>query len=192
MTTTAMPIKLSRCLVGAAIAICLNTAIATADVTPAPYSGHESRAIKALSDREAADLLAGHGMGYALAAELNSYPGPLHVLELADRLGLTAEQRPRVDGIFLAMQAQAKTIGAEIVAAERELDAAFAAATIDPASLAAQTDALGRLYARVRATHLVAHLEIKELLTAQQIAAYDQLRGYSNATPTTSHNHGHN
>ena len=28
-------------------------------------------------------------MGLALAAELNGYPGPLHVLEMADRLQLT-------------------------------------------------------------------------------------------------------
>ena len=32
-------------------------------------------------------------MGLALAAELNGYPGPSHVLELADKLELSAEQR---------------------------------------------------------------------------------------------------
>ena len=30
-------------------------------------------------------------MGLALAAELNGYPGPLHVIELADSLRLTPE-----------------------------------------------------------------------------------------------------
>ena len=35
-----------------------------------------------------ADLRAGRGMGLALAAELNGYPGPAHVLELADKLDL--------------------------------------------------------------------------------------------------------
>jgi hypothetical protein len=35
-----------------------------------PYAGHETRPIKALSDREIADLKAGRGMGLALAAEL--------------------------------------------------------------------------------------------------------------------------
>lgn len=196
MTASTIFSKLRWRIGGAAIAILLSAEIVTADTTPAPYTGQESRAIKALSDRETADLLAGHGMGYALAAELNNYPGPLHVLELADRLGLTPEQRIRGDVVFRAMQSQAKAIGAEIVAGEQKLDSAFAAATIDPPSLAAQTAALGQLYARARATHLAAHLEMKTLLTPQQIAAYDQLRGYSATSiappPTTPHNHGHN
>ena len=46
----------------------------------------QTRSIKALSDQQIADLGAGRGMGLALAAELNGYPGPSHVLELADKL----------------------------------------------------------------------------------------------------------
>jgi hypothetical protein len=57
-----------------------------------PYAGLEKRAIKALSDAQIADLRAGRGMDLALPAELNGYPGPVHVLELGDRLGLDAEQ----------------------------------------------------------------------------------------------------
>jgi hypothetical protein len=41
-----------------------------------PYAGLEARAIKALSEQQIADLEAGRGMGMALAAELNGYPGP--------------------------------------------------------------------------------------------------------------------
>jgi hypothetical protein len=41
-----------------------------------PYSGMQTRPIKALSDQQVADLKAGRGMGLALAAELNGYPGP--------------------------------------------------------------------------------------------------------------------
>src|SRR5258708_12736969 len=57
-----------------------------------PYAGMQTRPIKALSEQQVADLQAGRGMGLALAAELNGYPGPSHVLELADKLGLSAEQ----------------------------------------------------------------------------------------------------
>jgi hypothetical protein len=60
--------------------------------TAQPYSGMQSRPIKALSDQQVADLKAGRGMGLALAAELNGYPGPSHLVELSDQLGLTAEQ----------------------------------------------------------------------------------------------------
>ena len=63
-----------------------------------PYSGLETRAIKALSDSQIADLKAGRGMGLALAAELNGYPGPMHVLELADELVLSVEQRTQMQG----------------------------------------------------------------------------------------------
>jgi hypothetical protein len=61
--------------------------------THQPYAGLERRAVKALGDDEIADLRAGRGMGLALAAELNGYPGPRHVLEHADALALTSEQR---------------------------------------------------------------------------------------------------
>jgi hypothetical protein len=44
-----------------------------------------------------ADLKAGRGMGLALPAELNGYLGPIHVLELSDKLGLSAEQKSRIE-----------------------------------------------------------------------------------------------
>src|SRR5438046_1329161 len=59
----------------------------------APYAGMQDRALKALSDQQLADLRAGRGMSLALAGELNGYPGPSHVLELADQLQLNDEQR---------------------------------------------------------------------------------------------------
>src|ERR1700757_2891750 len=57
-----------------------------------PYAGQQKREIKALSEEDVAGYLGGAGMGYAKAAELNGYPGPMHVLELGDRLELTDEQ----------------------------------------------------------------------------------------------------
>ena len=69
-----------------------------------PYAGNQSRPIKALSDDQLADLKAGRGMSLALPAELNGYPGPLHVIELADALGLSQEQRVRMQQLFEAMR----------------------------------------------------------------------------------------
>jgi hypothetical protein len=51
-----------------------------------PYTGMQARSVKALSEQQVADLQAGRGMGLALAAELNGYPGPIHVLELGEPL----------------------------------------------------------------------------------------------------------
>src|SRR5213082_2691255 len=69
----------------------------------APYAGQQSREIKALSPAEIVDLEAGRGMGMAKAAELNHYPGPAHVIELTDRLGLNPEQRAAIEAIFARM-----------------------------------------------------------------------------------------
>jgi hypothetical protein len=61
----------------AAAALILTTITAFAQT---PYAGMQTRPIKALSEQQVADLQAGRGMGLALAAELNGYPGPAHVL----------------------------------------------------------------------------------------------------------------
>lgn len=76
-------------------------------IRPNPYSGQEQREIKALSPEEIQGYLAGKGAGLAKAAELNHYPGPVHVLELADKLQLSAEQKTRTKAIFDAMQKEA-------------------------------------------------------------------------------------
>ena len=63
-----------------------------ASLAASPYAGEQSRSIKSLSQQDVADYMAGKGMGCAKAAELNGYPGPAHVLELADQLALTPSQ----------------------------------------------------------------------------------------------------
>src|SRR5438309_4434803 len=80
-----------------------------------PYTGMQARPIKALSDQQVADLQAGRGMGLALAAELNGYPGPSHLLELANQLGLSDGQQRRIQGLFEAMKAEAIPIGERLI-----------------------------------------------------------------------------
>jgi hypothetical protein len=67
--------------------------VASVAFAHSPYAGMQTRTIKALSEQQIADLKAGRGMGLVLPAELNGYPGPAHVLELSDQLGLSAEQK---------------------------------------------------------------------------------------------------
>src|ERR1700687_1839976 len=87
-----------------------------------PYATHETREIKALSDDEAKQYLSGAGMGYAKAAELNHFPGPMHVLELADSLQLSADQRRAVKALMDEHKAQARAIGVKLVESERGLE----------------------------------------------------------------------
>ncbi len=144
-----------------------------------PYAGDENRSIKALSEQEIADLRAGGGMGFARAAELNHYPGPRHLLDLADELELDAATVVRVRETFDAMQADAMRLGAQIVDTEAALDQAFAARSIDVSLLTELTARSAALEGELRAVHLRAHLAVTALLTAEQIHAYDVLRGYA-------------
>jgi LTXXQ motif family protein len=146
-----------------------------------PYAGMQAREIKALSPEEIADLRAGRGMGLALAAELNRYPGPMHVLELAAPLRLSPEQRRRVGEMVDAMRAETRPLGEAVIAAEGALDRLFATARATPGSVTEASGTAGAALAALRAAHLRYHLEAREALTPEQIARYEELRGY--ATP---------
>src|SRR5437763_13750708 len=87
--------------------------------TASPYAGQEQRTIKALSDQEIRDLLEARGMGLAKAGELSSYPGPLHVLQLANQLGLTDAQRAATETLYASMRDKAQPIGVKILEAEQ-------------------------------------------------------------------------
>src|SRR5262245_35073714 len=75
-----------------------------------PYAGQQTRVVASLSDEDVRGFLDGRGMGLAKAAELNGHPGPMHVLELADELRLTPEQRALVTTAFDRMKAKARRL----------------------------------------------------------------------------------
>ena len=168
---------MNRLLLLALIALALGTAPALAQPQQ-PYAGLEGRAIKALSEQQIADLRAGRGMGLALAAELNGYPGPMHVLEMADALDLSREQRAKMQELFAAMKAEAIPLGERLIAQEADLDRGFADKTITAATLAASTDAIGATHAALRQAHLKYHLLTVEVLAPAQAQRYGELRGY--------------
>ena len=143
-----------------------------------PYAGMQKREIKALSEQQIADLRAGKGMSLALPAELNGYPGPAHTLELADALGLSPEQRSRTQALFDRMQQEAKALGEDVIAAERELDSLFRDRKADAGNLAAATARAAQAQGRLREAHLRYHLAMMEVLSAEQVARYNLLRGY--------------
>jgi hypothetical protein len=156
-----------------------------------PYAGQQARPIKALSDDDLAALRKGEGMGLAKAAELNGYPGPKHVLDLAQQLQLTDAQRRDVQAIFDRMSAAAKPLGGELIVQEQALDQLFAKGEITQDRLAAGTTAIAELQGRLRAVHLSAHLETRALLNGDQLARYEHLRGYAAPqAPMQHHHHG--
>jgi len=144
-----------------------------------PYKGEEKRPIKSLSEDEIIGYRQAHGMGFAKVAELNHYPGPKHVLDLADELALTPGQVELTRAAFDAMHESASTLGDELVALEGRIDALFAAGAADDAKAEALIMEIAQTRGAIRFAHVRAHIAMKEILSAEQAALYDELRGYS-------------
>jgi Spy/CpxP family protein refolding chaperone len=167
--------------------------LSPAQSSHAPYAGQERRDMKALSDEEIRALLDGQGLGLAKAAELNHHPGPRHVLDMASQLGLSETQRAEAQQIYDRMHQEAVRLGKLLVAKESELDRLFANNDIDVPALQRIVRAIAQLQGELRITHLQAHIDMKRILSSQQIAQYDVLRGYranGQAEAPGVHQHG--
>jgi hypothetical protein len=167
--------------VGAVAIVFALTAYTVSAQTPQPYAGLQMRAVKSLSDGQISDLTQGRGMGLALAAELNGYPGPAHVLELASQLQLSAPQRVKVQELFDAMKAETIPLGHKLIDQETDLNRQFAERTVTEASLTSATQGIGATQAALRAAHLRYHLAILQLLAPAQTQRYVELRGYASS-----------
>jgi hypothetical protein len=153
---------------------------------PSPYAGLPGVAASGLLPEEVEGLAAGQGMALALAAELNGYPGPRHVLDAADagQLSLRPDQRHAMVGLHARMLADARATGQEILRMEAQLATRFRHGHVDEASLRQILDDLGRLRAALRFVHLRAHLDARALLTDEQLARYQAARGYGGTRGT--------
>jgi Spy/CpxP family protein refolding chaperone len=147
-----------------------------------PDAGEQNRAIRSLSENENENeiegLRSGAGMAYAKAAELNGYPGPSHVLELAGQLQLDDQQRQATRRLIEQHKTRAREQGIRLVEAERQLDIAFASKKVDARVADDLTRQIGLLQARLRAEHLQTHLTQTTFMTPRQIAGYQRLSGY--------------
>ena len=174
-----------------AAAVAILALASSAAPAQSPYAGMQSRSIKALSAQQIDDLRAGRGMGLALAAELNGYPGPLHVLELSERLALSAEQKQRIQALFDSMKAEATPIGARLIEQEGALDRQFASRAITSDALKDATIQIGVTQAELRNAHLKYHLETAQILSLEQMKQYADLRGYTSDAPAKQHHRVH-
>lgn len=157
-----------------------------------PYSGMETQTLKALSAERIAGLRDGAGLGYAKTAELNGWPGPLHVFELAEPLDLSADQTAAIEAVRAAMLVEARSLGEAMIAAEQALEALFHDPSPTPDAVEALTLKIGEIEGALRAAHLNAHLAATPLLTAHQRRMYQHLRGYSGGHGAHSgHERGH-
>lgn len=153
------------------------------------YDSYQGRPIKALSSDEIAGLRAGSGLAMALPAELNRFPGPVHVLEHAAALGLTGDQVAALTRQLQTMRAQAILLGEKIIAEEEVLDGLFRSGTANQGAIELTTSRIGELRGQLRAVHLRTHLETRATLNEVQIASYQTLRGYDSSANDTHHKH---
>ena len=184
---------MGRFIVGFWTAAVLATAGAWGAANPphAPYAGQESREIKALDPAFVEGLEAGAGLGFAKSAELNGYPGPAHLIELADQIPLDADQLSAIVGIRDAMRSEAIVAGRALLQSERALEGAFRQGGVSAESLDVLTSNAGAARAAVRAAHLRAHISATAILSARQIKRYQVLRGYRSHSGAGDHRHKH-
>ena len=114
--------------------ISIFSAVAIAS-TGSTYSGQEAREIKSLSKNEISGYLNGKGMGFSKVAELNHYPGPRHVLDLALELQLSKQQIEESNLLFEAMKIKAKQYGSFLIEKEREIENLFLAKKVNSLKL---------------------------------------------------------
>jgi Spy/CpxP family protein refolding chaperone len=86
--------------------------------------------------------------------------------------------------LFDAMKAETIPLGATLISQERELNDGFANHTITATSLS-----IGTTQAALRAAHLKYHLSTADVLTPEQGARYNELRGYNQGEPPAHGQH---
>ena len=161
----------------------LSTFSAASPSYKSKYAGEEKREIKSLSEADIEELKNGEGWGLAKAAELNGVPGPAHLLEMKDEINLSTEQVRVIEDLYQKMKQAAIPLGLELIGLERELNNHFADRTITDELLDELLDKIAQVRKKLRYVHLSTHLKTPNILTTEQIALYNQLRGYSSEDP---------
>jgi Spy/CpxP family protein refolding chaperone len=122
------------------------------------------------------NLAEGRGFGMAFAADQNGYPGPLHVLELKDRLKLTADQEARMQAMLATMFAESRPKSARLLESEAKLRQLFTRGQADEATVRTAVAEVEKIRAEVRLVHLLTHLKTREVLSEEQLRLYHDAR----------------
>jgi Spy/CpxP family protein refolding chaperone len=125
----------------------------------------------------------GRGFGMAFVADQQGYPGPLHVLELKDRLRLSRDQEAKAEGLLAAMYAESRPKSSRLLEAEAKLRRLFAASRPDEAAVRTAVGEVETARADVRLVHLLFHLKMRDALTDEQRHIYQDAR-WGGPTPT--------
>jgi Spy/CpxP family protein refolding chaperone len=119
----------------------------------------------------------------AFVADQQGYPGPLHVLELKDRLRLSRDQEAKAEVLLAAMFAESRPKSSRLLDAEAKLRRLFAASRPDEAAVRTAVGEVETARADVRLVHLLFHLKMRDALTDEQRRVYQDAR-WGGPTPT--------
>ena len=84
-----------------------------------------------------------------------------------------------MEALHTSMTRETAVLGERLIQQEADLDRLFASRTVTHASLSAATSAIGATQAALREAHLRFHLATVEVLTPEQVAHYNEARGYN-------------
>jgi Spy/CpxP family protein refolding chaperone len=171
--------KTNKLLLALALCMPASTMAQHSHGSQTPYAGMQNRAIKSLSDKDINELQRGGGWGLALAAELNGMPGPAHLLELKDQIPLDSDQAAKTQALLDEMRKAAIPTGERLIAAEKALEAAFAAGSVGESSLRRLLADAESARTELRFVHLSQHYKTVQYLKPEQIKRYNILRGYA-------------
>lgn len=159
-----------------------------AATTGTPHQHHDVAA--ACNDAFDETVRDGRGFGLAFVADQAGFPGPLHVLELKDRLRLSANQEAATRALLEQMYAASRPKSARLLDAEARLAKLFATGRPDEATVKKAVDEVETARADVRMVHLAFHLKMRDALTDEQRRLYHDARwgqatrGTAPQTPT--------
>lgn len=158
--------------------------------TPSDYVELQFTEIRGLSQEQIEGYQTGAGLGFALPAELNGYPGPRHVLDLANELELTSVQLNDIQTLYDEMLPQAIELGEQILLLEESIELAFRQGTITNTFLEDSLIQIATFEAELRYVHLTTHVATIDILSRHQVQQYNIIRGY-NVSPSHDSHSGH-
>jgi hypothetical protein len=164
---------------------------AASETNHSKYVGQEKRFIKSLSPDDISELKRGGGWGLAKAAELNGVPGPAHLLELKEQIPLTKSQIDAITQLYDQMKSSAIDLGNQLIELEKKLEIGFQTNGITAKTLRSSLSAISQVRTNLRFVHLATHLETPNILSKEQVAKYNSLRGYSDKNPCDNVPTGH-
>jgi len=154
----------------------------------APGTPHQHHAVAAAcNDAFDETVREGRGFGMAFVADQAGYPGPLHVLELKDRLRLSHDQEAATRALLDQMYAASRPKSARLLDAEARLARLFAAGPPDEAALRKAVGVVEAARADVRMVHLAFHLKMRDALTDEQRRLYHDARWGQQARGAAPH-----